>query len=277
MRTIDLPDTRGKRLKSTFTCGTSEHPLVTVITAVFNGQPHVARCLDSVILQDYPNIEHIVLDGGSRDGTLEVLKQYDEHLAFWKTEPDQGVFDAWNKALGKARGEWICFLGADDEFLPGAVSAYMALARKHPDVEFLSSRARLEHPTGYSPVFGRQWSWPQFARAMTTVHVGSMHRRTMFERLGRFDTSYRIAGDYELMLRARNGLRAAFMPEVSVVMRAGGLSDSTAGLYEARRAKLQNSVCSPLRAELDLCQLITRFYLRLIYLKLRAKVVRSFA
>ena len=249
-----------------------DYPLVTVITAVFNGRGHLASCLESVISQDYPNIEHLVLDGGSTDGTLDVLRHYDERIAFWKTEPDQGVFDAWNKGLAQARGEWICFLGADDEFLPGAVSAYMALARKHPDAEFLSSRARLEHPTGYSPVFGGPWSWPQFTKAMTTVHVGSMHSRTMFERLGQFDISYKIAGDYELMLRAKDTLRTGFMPDLTVVMRAGGLSDSTAGLYEARRAKLQNSVCSPMRAEADLRQLITRFYLRLAYLKLRAKV-----
>lgn len=254
----------------------TDYPLVTVITAVFNGRGHLVSCLESVISQDYPNIEHLVLDGGSTDGTLDVLRDYDERIAFWSTEPDQGVFDAWNKALSKARGEWICFLGADDEFLPGAISAYMALARRHPEAEFLSSRARLEHPTGYSPVFGGPWIWPQFAKAMTTVHVGSMHRRSMFDRLGQFDISYKIAGDYELMLRAKNTLRTGFMPDVTVVMRAGGLSDSTAGLYEAKRGKLQNSVCSPLRAELDLQQLIARFYLRLFYLKLRAKVAGHF-
>jgi glycosyltransferase involved in cell wall biosynthesis len=272
----DLLAEGGQRLRGIFRNGSAEQPLVSVVTATFNAHRHLAGCLDSVILQDYPNIEHIVMDGGSSDGTLNVLQQYDDALAFWKREPDDGVFDAWNKALDEARGEWICFLGADDVFLPGAISAYMALARRCPEAEFLSSRARLEHATGYSPEFGGPWAWPQFSKAMTTVHVGSMHRRALFQRLGRFDKNYRIAGDYEFMLRARNSLRAAFMPEVSVVMRAGGLSDSAAGLYEAKRAKLQHSVCGLLRAELDLRQLIIRFYLRKGYLQLRARVLRYF-
>src|ERR1700748_1400497 len=122
----------GKRLKKNVAENRIDQPLVTVITAVFNGQPHIAGCLESVLEQDYPNIEHIVMDGCSIDGTVDVLRRYDDQIAYWKSERDSGVYDAWNKGLAEARGEWICFLGSDDEFLPGAVSTYMALAAKHP-------------------------------------------------------------------------------------------------------------------------------------------------
>jgi glycosyltransferase involved in cell wall biosynthesis len=269
MQIDDNSPTGGQRLKGILAEGSTDLPLVTVVTAVFNGRPYVAGCLESVLTQNYPNIEHIILDGGSTDGTLDVLRQYDDRVAFWKSEQDKGVYDAWNKALSLARGEWICFLGVDDIYLPGAISAYVALARNNPEAEFLSSKAKLDHPTGYSPVFGGPWSWPRFATAMSTIHVGTMHHRSLFERLGIFDSTYRIAGDYELMLRAKATLRTAFLPEVTVVMRAGGVSDSTAGLYEARRAKVMNGVRTPLLAELELRRAITRFHIRRLYLKLR--------
>ena len=83
--------------------------------------------------------------------TTERLTSYDfnDRIALWRSEPDAGVYDAWNKALAEARGEWICFLGVDDEFLPGAISAYMALAAKNPKAEYLCSKVRWVHPSGY--------------------------------------------------------------------------------------------------------------------------------
>lgn len=235
-------------------------PLVTVVTAVFNGQPYISGCLDSVLQQDYPNIEHIVMDGGSRDGTVDVLRQYDDRIALWKSEPDKGIYDAWNKALAEARGEWICFLGCDDELLPGAVSAYMDLAAKNPGAEYLSSQVRWVHPSGYiNPAHGRPWTWKRFANAMCVAHPGSMHRRTLYDRLGVYDISYRTAADYELLLRARSQLKAAFMPVATVMMRAGGVSDNSAVLAEACQAKIITGGRNALRAHIELWEWRLRF------------------
>jgi len=242
----------GKRLKNEFTRNDSTLPFVTVVTAVFNGQPYLAGCLESVLRQDYSNIEHIVMDGGSRDGTLDVLRQYDDRIAYWKSEPDKGVYEAWNKALEEARGEWICFLGVDDELLPGAVSAYMALAANNPQAEYLSSRVRWVHPSGYERTMGAPWTWRAFSRFMCIAHVGSMHRRSLFERLGIYDTSYRSAADYELLLRARGQLNAAYMPVTTVMMRAGGVSDGGAALVEAKCAKITSGGRNEALAELEL-------------------------
>jgi glycosyltransferase involved in cell wall biosynthesis len=270
MQPDNEPTSGGQRLKGILAQSTTDLPLVTVVTAVYNGQPHVAGCLESVLTQDYPNIEHIIVDGGSTDGTLDVLRSREDRIALWVSGSDCGVFDAWNKGLDLANGEWITFLGADDIYLPGAISTYVDLARNNPEAEFLSSRAKLDHPTGYSPIFGDPWAWPRFGTAMSTIHVGTMHHRSLFERLGRFDRTYRIAGDYEFMLRAKDTLKTAFTPEVTVVMRAGGLSDSTAGLHEARRAKVENGIRTRLVAEFELRRAITRFHLRQLYLKLYA-------
>lgn len=229
----------GTRLKGIFAESPSDQPLVTVITATLNRAGQLPGCIESVLRQDYPNIEHIVMDGGSTDRTVELLREYDDRLALWRSEPDRGIYDAWNKALLEARGEWICFLGSDDELLPDTIIDYMRLASMHPHAEYLSSKVVVVHPSGYKRVLGRPWSWKSFSRSMCTPHPGSMHRRSLFHRLGAYDISYRIVGDYELLLRARNSLSAAYMPVVTVKMLAGGVSTTRRALDEQARAKLE--------------------------------------
>jgi glycosyltransferase involved in cell wall biosynthesis len=226
-------------------------PLVSVITAVLNRADVLPRCIESVLRQDYPLVEHLVFDGGSTDGAAEVLRSYRGVLAWSSSELDRGVFDAWNKGLALARGEWIAFLGADDEYLPGAVSRYVEAAAANPATEYLSSRVELAYPGGGSRVIGEPWSWAEFRRHMCVAHVGSFHRASLFRRLGGYDISYPIVGDYELLLRAGPTLSAAFLDAVTARMAAGGQSDSTAALAEARRAKLRRGAKSPLGAALD--------------------------
>lgn len=252
----------GQRLKGIFKQSTPEYPLVTVVTAVYNGQPYVAGCLESVLRQDYPNIEHIVIDGGSTDGTIDVLRQYDDRIALWKSEPDKGIYDAWNKVLPKANGEWICFLGSDDEFLPGAISAYMAFAAQTPSADYISSKGELVYPSGYTRIYGWPSTPKMLSRRMYALHVGSMHKKSLFERYGYFDTSYPIIADFEFLLRARAGSSLAFMPTVTVSVRAGGTSDSIKALYEANRAKLKTAGLSKALVTFDLYVAITKYKLR---------------
>jgi len=240
----------------------SRGPTVSVITAVYNAQDCIANCIESVLHQDYQNIEYIVIDAGSKDGTIDVIRRFDDRIDIWISEPDDGIFDAWNKGLSLATGEWIAFLGADDTYTPGAIRRYIDLAQQQPSAEFLSSYAQLVHPSGYSPVFGGPWKWPACSRLLTTIHVGTMHKRSLFERYGKFDPNYRSAGDYEFLLRAGSQLRAAFMREVTVMVRSGGASDSTAGLYEARKAKIATGVRSVALSTLDLLALIARRHIR---------------
>jgi glycosyltransferase involved in cell wall biosynthesis len=228
----------GKRLQGIAAEGSADQPLVTVITAIYNGQPYVAECLESVLHQDYPNIEHIVLDAGSSDGTVDVLRLYNNRIALWRSEPDRGIYDAWNKALVDAHGEWVCFLGVDDQLLPGAVSAYMLLAARNPQAEFLSSRIKVVHPSGYERILGCPWTWKKFSKTMCTPHVGSMHHRSLLHRLGSYDTSYQIVADYELLLRAQCQLNTAYMPVITVTMRHGGVSCTRKMLQEKTRAKI---------------------------------------
>ena len=252
----------GTRLHRTTPYEACEVPLVTVITAVLNGVDTIKSCIESVLRQDYPKIEHIILDGGSTDGTLDVLRQYDDRIALWKSAPDRGVYDAWNKALLEARGSWISFLGADDEYLPGAISAYMTLAASNPHAEYMSARVRLVHTSGYQRTAGRPWRWKEFSRWMCVSHVGSMHRRTLYDRLGNYDLSFGSAADYEFLLRARWELATAYMPRLTAIMRLGGLTDGPNAFADATRAKIATGRRNALLATAELRVANVRYFLR---------------
>jgi glycosyltransferase involved in cell wall biosynthesis len=239
-----------------------DQPLVSVITATYNASHMLPACLESVRSQDYPHIQHVVIDGGSTDDTVQILRAQPSDRVRWLSEPDAGIYDAWNKGLSRARGEWIAFLGADDIYLPGAIRAYMDLAMHSPELEYLSSRVRWIGSGGRVSIIGEPWQWPRFQRYMCTAHVGSMHRRSLFERLGRYDISYRSAADYELLLRAGGQLATAYLPQVTAAMMGGGMSDSTRALDEAKRAKTETGGRSHALALLEQVQAKTMFHAR---------------
>src|SRR5688572_26809863 len=111
-------------------------PKVSIITAVYNGDLYLEQTIQSVLAQTYANIEYIVIDGGSKDGTVAILKKYASKLAYWVSEPDKGIYDAWNKGVQAATGEWIAFLGADDLLFPDTISLYVQ-ELQGKDLEFV--------------------------------------------------------------------------------------------------------------------------------------------
>ncbi len=102
-------------------------PLISIIVAVYNGKGTLQQCIDSVAQQTYLNKELIIIDGGSKDGTVELLKADSNKFSYWISEPDRGVYNAWNKGLAQAQGEWICFLGVDDYFWDTTVLERLAV------------------------------------------------------------------------------------------------------------------------------------------------------
>ena len=231
--------------------GHDERPLVSIITTTFNAAHTLRACIDSVQAQDYPNLEHIIVDGASTDGSIALLSSYTATNIHWRSEPDAGIFDAWNKGLARARGEWIAFVGADDVLLPAAVSAYMQLAAANPEALYLSSQVQWVGPRGATRIIGRSWSWPRFQRYMCTAHVGSMHHRQLFAQYGQYDSSLIIVADYELLLRPGKHLRAAFLPQVTVRMQGGGNSDRLDALDEAVQVKVATGKRQPLLAAVE--------------------------
>lgn len=215
-------------------------PKITIIVAVYNGAKTLQRCLDSIIQQSYSYKELIVIDGGSTDGTIALLKANQKYICYWNSEPDNGIYDAWNKALKQVNGEWVAFLGADDVFLPSALQDYAdyLLAHQNEKFDYVSSRVNLVKGDKLIRTIGKPWSWSAFRRYMNVAHVGSLHNKALYEKYGVYDTSYQICADYELLLRPRASLRAGFVDVATVNMSVGGASDSVAALYETERAKV---------------------------------------
>lgn len=225
-------------------------PLFSIIVATYNAAATLPAALDSVIDQDRADTELIVIDGASRDDTKEIIAARAGSIAFWCSEPDTGIYNAWNKGLRASRGRYIGFLGADDQLLPGSLAQYAALVAAHPHAEYLSARVR------YGPggrIIGKRWDWRRFRRYMTVAHLCSMHRRSLFDRIGPYDESFRIVGDYELLLRAGPTLAAAFSPAITAEMGTEGISSGATGrvFAETARAKRMHSGLSPMTIRFD--------------------------
>jgi glycosyltransferase involved in cell wall biosynthesis len=216
-------------------------PFFTIITAVFNGAATLEATINSVNRQSFRDFEYIVLDGASTDSTISILEKNSDLIHYWRSEPDFGIYNAWNKGLRLARGEWIAFLGADDIYCPDALEEYAQAisASRSADIQYLSARVRLIKNHRVVRTIGSAWRWPEFSRLMTVAHVGSMHHRSLFAEQGCFDESYRTSGDYELLLRPRSLLRAGFLDRVTADMALGGASNSNvrSALAEQERAK----------------------------------------
>lgn len=208
----------------------SSAPLISVIVAVYNAGSTIQQCLESVARQTYPDKELIVIDGGSTDETVAILEDSHSKLTYWISEPDRGVYSAWNKGLVRAKGEWICFLGADDFFWDDSVLERMAqtLSCLPQNVRVAYGQVMLvDHAGEPFKLFGEPWECARkdFNKCMTIPHVGTMHRSSLFSSQGKFDVSFRIAGDYELLLRELIANEAAFIPDIIIAgQRLGGMS-----------------------------------------------------
>ena len=230
-------------------------PLISVVIAVFNGAETIQRCIDSVSVQTYVPKELIVIDGGSTDGTLEILRRNESKLAYWESEADRGIYHAWNKGLNHARGDWICFLGSDDQFWAPDVLDRMApiLVRAYPPVRVVYGEALRVNRMGQEGLrVGEDWGSAKksFQQVMNIPHPGLMHHRSLFEEHGGFDESFRIAGDYELLLRELRHNDALFVPGLVVAgVQHGGVSATPHGrlvsLMESRRAQRKLGIARP--------------------------------
>ncbi len=244
----------------------------TIIVATFNNEGTVQQCIDSVAQQTYPHKELIVIDGGSKDGTVEVLEANASKISYWISEPDRGIYHAWNKGLDRVGGEWICFLGADDIFWDLTVLAQISeqLKTRLPGIRVVYGQNMLVNGSGVSLYpMGASWDTvkDKFWAGMCLPHPGMMHHRSLFEQHGKFDESFRIAGDYEMLLRELKHAEALFIPDLIIAgVRQGGISSnpnsSMLVLAEARRAqRMHGRRLPPLRWIWSLMKVYLRFLL----------------
>jgi glycosyltransferase involved in cell wall biosynthesis len=214
--------------------------LITVVTTVLNGENTLRQAIESVLSQKNRNIEYVIIDGGSTDNSIEIIKSYGSQIDFWISESDSGIYEGWNKGLLNATGKYIAFLGSDDFFEPDALITYSNFVIDNPNFDYISSRVR--YIDDNCKVIGIPWRWVDYRRSMLVAHVGSLHKRTLFERFGVYDERLKLAGDYEFLLRPGENLNAGFVDFISANMRAGGVSNRLAkrSIEETMMVKIQH-------------------------------------
>lgn len=207
---------------------------ISVVTVCYNSVATIGDALHSVAAQTHPDVEHIVIDGGSRDGTQDVVRQNGGRIAQFVSEKDKGIYDAMNKGLALATGEVVCFLNSDDFYASPDALAIVAREMADDGIDALFGDVVFVDPAEPERVVRRyrsdRFSPQSIARGWMPAHPASFIRRAVFEKEGGFKTDYRIAADFEFFARAFAHKRYRFRhsPEVFVKMRMGGVS--TGGL-----------------------------------------------
>lgn len=212
-----------------------EHLKISIVTAVYNREKTVGQAVDSVHEQSYSNVEHLIIDGGSTDNTLQVIRQQERLGIRVFSAPDNGIYDALNKGIMLATGEVIGVMHSDDFFADRHVLEKVARAFEDPKIEAVYGD--LDYISASDPTrIVRHWRSANFdmkrlMRGWMPPHPSLFLRRSVFERLGPYDTTYKIAADYEAILRyfGKGNIHSVYLPEVLIKMRVGGESNRSLG------------------------------------------------
>ena len=190
-------------------------PLVSIITPSFNQVPFIAATIDSVLAQDYPNIEYIVMDGGSTDGSAEVIARYADKLAWWVSEKDKGQTDAINKGFARAKGEIFAWLNSDDTYEPGAIRAAVDFLMANPEVGMVYGDCNFIDEKGckYAKFNAAQTDYEKLRRGY--VHIpqqASFWRADLWHKVAPLDDNFFFAMDYDLWTRFAKISKLRYLP-----------------------------------------------------------------
>lgn len=197
--------------------------LVTIITVVFNGEKYLENTIQSVLNQTYKNIEYIIIDGGSTDQTIDIIRKYDNQISYWLSEPDEGISDAFNKGISLSKGEIIGILSSDDWYEENTVEIIVK--------QFMESSAEII--CGSSQFWNKdKKDFISFSRIdllekeMTVNHATVFIKKDVYRYFGLFK-NYQVAMDYELLLRFKiNHVKFLVIPDILANVRVGGVSNS---------------------------------------------------
>jgi len=226
----DAPLWGGLRRAGLFKEDHKDQVLVSVLTVVYNGASCLKRTIESVLSQDHPNVEYIVVDGGSTDGTLDVIKSYEDAIDLWISEKDKGLYDALNKGIQLARGKYITHVHADDYYSDAtSITRIMAQVTDEPVVYGQVVR----NVAGTEKVDGAEFNRDKELFSMKVPHPAFFVRRDVYLDIDPYSMEYRLAADYDMVLRLAGRYPLKFVPERVSCMSTGGLSDRQ--VYQAYR------------------------------------------
>jgi glycosyltransferase involved in cell wall biosynthesis len=216
---------------------------ISIITVCYNSKDFIRKTLETVASQNYGDIEHVVIDGGSTDGTVEILKEYTGKIN-WISEPDKGIYDAMNKGVKLATGDAIGTLGAGDFYPNLQVISKVAAAFEKYKTEAIYGDKQYVNPENTEKIV-RYWNPGEYKienwlEGWMPPHQSFYLRKTAFEKYGLYIDEFRSAGDYELLLRMlyKHKLKAKYIPELLVTMLTGGTS--TASFSNRIKANLED-------------------------------------
>ncbi|WP_425058549.1 hypothetical protein SCACP_32080 [Sporomusa carbonis] len=216
-------------------------PKVSIITVCFNSANTIEKTIESVIIQDYPNMEYIIIDGGSTDGTIDLIERYEQYISHWLSEKDNGISDAFNKGISKASGDLVGIINSDDWYAPEAIKHVVEAFKSNPEIGFVFGDLIISDTEG-QPLYS-QTGDPYYQRMIafdmpSIPHPTVFVRKEIYERFGGFSTDYKTAMDYEFLLKLwKNGVAGLYLPVILAYMRLNGESDVnyTRGYHEVMR------------------------------------------
>ncbi len=242
---------------------------VSIITAVYNGESSIVSTLNSVATQNYSEIEHIVIDGGSIDSTAALVREHGDHVACFVSESDAGVYDAFNKGLRLATGDVIAFLNCGDTYTSANVVSRMVKPLCQVDTQAAFGDVLIVDAQDTNRVIRRysskMFSPEKMAFGLMPAHPSLFIRRELYMQAGEFNSKFRIAADYELCLRIflKESAKYEYVNEATVRMPTGGLSN------RGWRSKLtitreMRQACAMNNIDTNFAKLCLRFPLKLL-------------
>ena len=205
---------------------------ITIITVCYNSVSHIEDAINSVFNQDHKSIEHIVIDGDSDDGTQEILKKNEDKISFWMSEKDLGIYDAMNKGILKATGDVIGILNSDDFYFNEKVISTVVEEFSDSETDAVFGDLIVVDPNNLDRTVrtysSKNWHPDKFAKGYMPAHPTFFVRREFYNKYGLFETDYKIAADYEMLIRLLYvfKLNYRYLPLKMVKMRKGGVSSN---------------------------------------------------
>ncbi|MEQ9007494.1 MAG: glycosyltransferase family 2 protein [Ekhidna sp.] len=222
----------GLRTQGLFKQASENQVLISIITVVLNGEKYIEQTIQSVISQSYKNIEYIVIDGGSQDNTLNIIKKYDHQIDYWISEADKGIYDAMNRGIGLATGELVGILNSDDWYVQNAIDKVIDIYTKNRSNDLLiitgaMYRVNVEEKIKFKLLKSEADLKNRINVGMPINHPATFVTKATYQKIGKFDPKYCVCGDYEFLFRAyySNEVRFIFTNDVLTYMRLDGMSE----------------------------------------------------
>ena len=237
----------GTRIQGISKKGNTNLPLVSIITVVFNGELELETTIKSVIEQSYKNIEYIIIDGASSDKTLDIIHQYESEIDYWCSESDNGIYDAMNKGIKATQGQIIGLINCGDSYMKNTIAEivhiYYQYIRENPFLVITGAMFRFDREKNYQFKIEKSQKLldTKINRGMPINHPATFITKATYDKLGLYNSQYRICGDYDLIFRLYHNclVQFIFTEQIIAQMQLGGISEKFSSIWLRCREHFQ--------------------------------------